>query len=311
MAKAESGVNEPGEVPEEMVENPSSPVDFWHRWPSITESKLFHEFLTRLTAGRDMHVIITAAAETGVGKTTLAFVLAYLWDMNWWNTDKATLSPQEYEVMYDRVQPGSVLMLDEVQQAADNRRATSSANVDLSQAFATKRYRQVFGMMTAPSKGWVDDRIGGDSADYWIQAQETPEGEPKGEAKVYRLRNNEHYESNYKERVETISWPIMDWHPEYQELERMKANRMEGKTEDKYVHRDEVEELKSNYWNKCSKKARFHFARAMSNVGMTQGEIKTVLEETERDSDGEIESLSQPRISDLVNAGAFEEVYSS
>lgn len=305
MAKAEAGsLNAFGE-------DVTSPVDLWAQYPDLRESKLFHEFLARLTAGRDMHVIITAAAETGVGKTTLAFALAILWDMSGWTTEKATLSPRQYEVMYDKVSPGSVLMLDEVQQAADNRRATSSDNVDLSQAFATKRYRQVFGMMTAPSKGWVDDRIGGDSADYWIQAQETPEGRPKGEAKVYRLRNNEHYESTYKTRTETISWPILDWHPEFQELERMKAERMEGRTRNKYVHRSEVEELKANYWNKCSKKSRFHFVRAMSDVGLTQGEIATVLGNAEADSDGDVEALSQPRISDLVNASSFEEEYSS
>jgi len=258
-----------------------------------------------------MHVIITAAAETGVGKTTLAFALALLWDMSGWTAEKATLSPREYEMKYDRVQPGSVLMLDEVQQAADNRRATSSDNVDLSQAFATKRYRQVFGMMTAPSKGWVDDRIGGDSADYWIQAQETPEGKPKGEAKVYRLRNNEHYESNYKTRTETISWPILDWHPEFQALEEMKVERMEGQTTSKYVHRDEVRELKENYWNKCSQKSRYHHVRAMSEFGLTQTEIAEVLAYVEDDSAGDIGALSQPRISDLVNADGFSEVYSS
>jgi hypothetical protein len=303
MAKAESGRID--------IDDVASPAEIWHQYPGFTDSKLFHEFLARLTSNRDMHVIITAAAETGVGKTTLAFALAMLWDMSGWSAEKATLSPRQYEMMYDEVAPGSVLLLDEVQQAADNRRASSSDNVELSQAFATKRYRQVFGMMTAPSKGWVDGRIGGDSADYWIQAQETPEGRPKGEAKVYRLRNNEHYESNYKERVETISWPILDWHPEFQELERMKAERMEGRTEDKYVPRSEVEDLKANYWNKCSKKSRYHLVRGMSECGMTQAEIASVLSAAERDSNGDMEALSQPRISDLVNADTFGEVYSS
>ena len=306
MARKESGGLEgfPGD-------EVNSPVDIWAQYPGFTESKLFHEFLARLTSNRDMHVIITAAAETGVGKTTLAFALAMLWDMSWWDSEKATFSPREYEVMYDEVAPGSVLLLDEVQRAADSRRATSSDNVELSQAFAEKRYRQVFGMMTAPSKGWVDDRIGGDSADYWIQAQETPEGRPKGEAKVYRLRNNEHYESNYKERVETISWPILDWHPEFQKLDRMKVERDQKQTENKYVHRSEVEDLKANYWNKCSKKSRYHLVRAMSDCGMTQNEIAEVLSAAERDSDGDIASLSQPRISDLANADRFSEVYSS
>jgi hypothetical protein len=303
MATAESGVK-----PD--FESATSPVDIWQHYPSLQESKLFHEFLSRLTANRDMHVIITAAAETGVGKTTLAFALAMLWDMSWWSADKATLSPQEYELMYDKVPPGTVLLLDEVEQAADNRRATSKANVDLSQAFATKRYRQVFGMLTAPSKGWVDDRIGSDSVDYWIQAQETPEGKPKGEAKVYRLRRNEHYESSYNTREETISWPILDWHREFRKLEQKKVKRMEGSTQEKYVPREEVEDLKKNYWQKASKKSRYHLVRGMSKNGLTQAEISQILGAAERDSNGGIESLSQPRISDLVNAESFGDVYS-
>lgn len=311
MAQAESGVIETEPSDEIVAEEAPTPAHIWGQHDEFTDSMLFREFLTRLTNNRDMHVIITAAAETGVGKTTLAFALAVLWDMNGWTTEKATLSPQEYEVMYDRVQPGSVLMLDEVQQAADNRRATSSANVDLSQAFATKRYRQVFGMMTAPSKDWVDDRIGADSADYWIQCQETPDGKPKGEAKVYRLKTNEHYGSSYSKRVETISWPILDWHPEFRKLESLKAERMEGRTEEKFVHRDEVEELKENYWNKCSQKARFHLIRGMSEQGIPQKDIVSVLEAAEDDSEGDIGALSQGRISQLANAGSFEEVYSS
>lgn len=286
------------------------PIDIWKNYPGLTESKLFHEFLCRLSAERDMHVIITASAETGVGKTTLAFAIALLWDIHGWQAEKATLSPYEYDVMYDQVPPGTVLLLDEVEQAADTRRATSSSNVDLSQAFAGKRYRQVFGLMTAPSKGWVDDRIGSDSADYWIQAQETPEGRPKGEAKVYRLKRNEHYESSYKKRTETITWPVLDWHPEYKRLDAKKAEWFEGQTERKYVHREEVEDLKTNYWNKCSKKSRFHYVRAMQKFGLTQSDIAEVLSLAESDSNGDLEALSQPRISDLVNAGEFSEVYS-
>ncbi|MDB2246556.1 hypothetical protein PM015_17875 [Halorubrum ezzemoulense] len=49
----------------------------------------------------------------------------------------------------------------------------------------------------------------------------------------------------------------------------------------------------------------------MKECGMTQSEIMEVLGAAERDSDGDIEALSQPRISDLVNAERFSEVYSS
>jgi len=293
------------------VDEPRSPVDIWSQYPSFTESKLFHEYCSRLTAGRDMHVIVTAASETGVGKTTLAFALALLWDQHGWTADKATFSPREYDLMYDNVQPGAVLLLDEVQNAVDSRRATSKDNVELSQAFAANRYMQVFGIMTAPSKGWVDGRIGADAADYWLQAQETPDGKPKGQAKVYRLKRNEHYESSYKKRTETISWPVLDSHPEMQALNAMKVERDTSDYDSKYVHRDEVEELKSNYWKKCSNLSRYHFVRAMYRHGLTQEEVAQVTRLVEDDSDGDIKKLGQGRISDLVNADSFDEVYSS
>ena len=276
----------------------------------VRNSKFFHEFLSRLTGNRDMHVIITAAAETGVGKTTLAVSLALWMDPHGWTADKATLDPREYEMLYEHVPEGSVLVLDEVQQAADARRGTSRDNVDLSQAFAQNRYRQIFGIMTAPKKGWVDGRIGEDSADYWIQAQETERGRAKGEAIVYRLRNNEHYNTSYSERTEIIRWPRLDGHDEFQDLHEKKVERRQGRRESAYVHRSEYEALRENYWNKCMKKTRFHLVRAMVSSGMTQTEITEVLGDAETRSNGEVEALSQPRVSQLANAESFSEVYS-
>ena len=263
----------------------NTPFDIWSRYPELTNSKLFHEYVSRLTSGRDMHVIITASSETGVGKTTLAFVLAFLWDMNWWTADKATLDPREYDALYDEVGPGSALLLDEVEQAADSRRSGSTDNVNLSQAFATKRYRQVFGLMTAPTKSWVDGRIGSDSADYWIQAQETDEGKPKGEALVYRLKNNEHYEQSYSKRTETISWPILDWHPEFRKLEQKKVDRMEGTTQSNYVPRKRVEELLDDAAKEATADTENRFIRDLYQWGLTQVEI------------ADIAGLTQPTIS--------------
>lgn len=291
----------------EFGDDVQSPVDIWANYPSFTESKLFHEYLARLTSNRDMHVIITAASETGVGKTTLAFVLALLWDMHGWTVDKATLSPREYEFKYDEVPPGSVLLLDEVEQAVDRRRSSSHDNVNLSHAFAGKRYRQVFGIMTAPTITWVDDRIGSDSVDYWIQAQETPEGRPKGEAKVYRLKNNEHYQSDYKTRTETISWPVMDWHPEFQKVHELKVDRFEGSSEDNYVTREEYEQLKENYWNKATKQYQFHLVRSLyHNSDLSQQDIADVISAAD-----EIDDVSQSTVSNIKLASSFEEWYDS
>lgn len=255
----------------------NSPAEVWNEYPEIAGSKLFHEYLTRLTSGRDMHVIVTAAAETGVGKTTLAFTLAMLWDQNGWTHEKATLDPREYAALYDDVEPGSVLLLDEVEQAADARRGGSRDNVNLSQNFATKRYRQVFGLMTAPSKGWVDGRIGNDSADYWIQALETDQGRPKGEAKVYRLRENEHYEQSYSKRVETISWPILDWHEEFRKLEQLKIDRMEGQVESDYVHREDHKDAVEAARNEGEKEAYRKVVRECRQWGMNQTEIADIV----------------------------------
>lgn len=290
----------------EHIDGAAPPVDLWSKAPELSDSKLFEEFLNRLVSGRDLHVVITAASETGVGKTTLAFALALLWDQHGWTADKATLDPRQYSVLYDEVDAGSVLILDEAEQAADKRRGMGHENVEISHAFAAKRYRQVFGIMTAPTRSWIDERLGKDSADYWIQCLETDRGRPKGEAKVYRLKVHEHYESDYSKRTETITWPVLDWHPEFRALEDKKINRMEGVRESMWVHRDEVDEIKENYWNKATKMTRYHLVKAMAEYGISQTDISEILTIAEN-----VEGLSQQRVSDFVNSDSFDEVYST
>ena len=283
----------------------AGPAKVWAQYPSLAESKLFDEYANRLVSNRDMHVIITAASETGVGKTTLAVTLALLWDQLGWNAEKAAVaSAPEYVVKYDEVEPGSVLLLDEAEIAADNRRGTTKGNVEVSQAFAGKRYRQVFGMLTAPSKQWVDKRLGADAADYWIQAQETDRGKPKGEAIVYRLKSNEHYQTDYTKRHEIITWPRLDDHPAFIELDRRKRERLGGDYNSVYVHRDEIEDMKSNFWDKATKKARYHITKAMVTHGLTQTETAEILKKAEH-----VEGLSQQRVSQFINSESFEEVY--
>lgn len=319
MAQSESGVTA------------NSPVEIWSKYDGLTDSKYWQEVINRLKAGRDMHTYITAASETGVGKTTLAFGLCLLGDMSGWRAEQATLDPAEYAHLYDKkaycdehaaadtvpkevfdrcpdceyyLQPGSWLLGDEWEQAVDSRRSTTKENLEASHAVATKRYRQIFAVYTLPSKSWMDSRFSDDAADYWIQAQETDRGEPKGEAHVYRLKTNEHYETSYTKRVETISWPILDWHPEFKKLQQKKRERMEGKIERSYVHVDEVEEMKSNFWNKATQKTRYHIIKAMNEYGISQTDISEIL--TVADN---VEGLSQQRISQLVNSDSFDEVY--
>jgi hypothetical protein len=309
----------------------SSPIEIWSRYDGLTNSKYWQEYMSRLSAGRDMHTYVTAASETGVGKTTLAFALCLLGDMSGWTAKQATLDPAEYAHLYDKrelcsehedddpsldafdacddceyhLDPGSWLLGDEWEQAVDARRSSSKENLEASHAVATKRYRQIFGVYTLPSKSWMDSRFSNDAADFWIQAQQTDRGKPKGEAHVYRLKSNEHYEQSYTKRVETISWPVLDWHDEFKALQMKKRERMEGQIQRSYIHRDEVEEMKSNFWNKATKKTRYHIVKAMSEYGISQSDISEILTVAEN-----VEGLSQQRVSQLVNTEEFEEAYS-
>lgn len=254
------------------------PIGLWADDESIQNSKFFAEYLNRLVTGRDMHVIVTAASETGVGKTTLAASLAIILDQHGWTAEKAAVADAaEYSRKYDEVDEGSVLLLDEAEKAADARRGMTKESVEISQSFATKRYQQVFGMLTAPSKGWVDNRLGSDSADYWVQAQQTDMGRVKGEAIVYRLKNNEHYGEDYTNREEVIHWPILDWHEEFQKLDRYKRELLESDKETSYIHKDDVADIKKQVRREAKTDVEQSVLSRMKDADFTQKEMGTVL----------------------------------
>lgn len=267
------------------------PVGQWVHHEPLRHSPFFTEALTRLVVGRDMNVIITASSETGVGKTTLAVVVAILLDQHGWTADKASVAdPADYDYRYDRVQPGSCLILDEAEKAMDARRGMSNDSVNLSQTFATKRYRQVFSILTAPSKSWIDKRLGSDAADYWIQAQSTDDGRITGNSKVYRLRSNEHYERDYTERTEYLSWPPIDELPEFQKLDQRKRDLLEGDTEQQYVDANEVETIKQNAADEARKEQRKAMMQQLSEqTELTHSDI------------GAVYDLSQARVTQIIN----------
>jgi hypothetical protein len=267
------------------------PVGPWAKRPEFRDSKFFAELLNRLVTGRDMNIIITAASETGVGKTTLAVALAMMIDQHGWTADKASVAdPADYDYRYDQVPPGSCLILDEAEKAMDARRGMSSESVSLSQTFATKRYRQVFSILTAPSKSWIDNRLGSDAADYWIQALQTDLGRIKGEAKVYRLKTNEHYEVDYSKRTEYMHWPNLDGYKEFERLDERKRQLLESDTEQSYVDADDVDDLKQQAVESATEQQRRKVIERLNDVdGITQAQIADVWD------------VSQSRVSQIVN----------
>ena len=266
------------------------PVSQWVDSPEFTQSKFWAELLTRLVTGRDANIIITASSETGVGKTTAAVAIALLLDQHGWSAEKAAVgSAAEYDQLYDECKPGSVLLLDEAEKAADARRGMTKESVSLSQSFAAKRYRQVFSILTAPSKSWIDSRLGSDAADFWLQAQQTDLGRIKGEAKVYRLKSNEHVGEDYTKQIGTMSWPDLEGHEAFDELDKIKRNRLESDQEQSFVDADEVENMQQN----AAQSAADHQKREMTKrlcdrdeltqadvaevVGMSAGWVNTVV----------------------------------
>jgi len=107
----------------------------------------------------------------------------------------------------------------------------------------------------------------------------------------------------YTDHLETITWPNWD-HPEFRKLNQLKKERMEGNIARTYIHRDEFEDAKENFWNKATKKTRYHLVKAMVEWGMTQTDVAEITQVAEH-----VEGLSQQRISTLVNSESFEDAY--
>ena len=269
---------------------------------SLRTSHLHKSYIERFGDGRDMRVIISADnSATGVGKTTLAVFLAILWDVWGWTPEKGTLDPREFSVFYDEVRPGSVMLLDEAEQAIDRRRSMTEETLAIGHDFATKRYRQVFGLLTLPSKDMIDARIADKLCDYWILVEE------KGKASVFKFDENAFTGKVYYKKVETIEWPPLDGNRLYKAIEQKKHERMTGKTQSRFVRREEMEEALENYWNKAEAKRNYQIINRAydasqdddSPVDLTQSQI------------GEIVGMSQSNVSKIVNTDEFEEFYKS
>jgi predicted XRE-type DNA-binding protein len=291
MAAGES-VTDPNDIEPQTVDK--GPIAICEQFPAIKQSRFFTELFTRLVIGRDANIVITASSETGVGKSTLAVTLALLIDQHGWSSEKAAIgSAEEYDRLYDEVDPGSVVILDEAEEAVDSRRGMTSESVSLAQSFAAKRYKQVFSILTAPTKSWIDKRLGSDSADFWIQAEETDLGRIKGEGPVYRLKTNEHYERDFTKKTETIVWPDISDHPEFAKMDERKARRYDnsGDGEAQYYSADEVEEIREQVEQRVEEQYQTKVAKQLDKIdGVTQSDI------------GDIFGISQSRVSQIVNS---------
>jgi len=217
-------------------------------------------------------IIIARDAATGTGKTTLACQLAREWDTHGWTADRATLDPGEYIERYtdDDTPSQSVLLLDEAEQAADNRRSMSGQNVKLSHLWATMRFREIYSIITLPSASMLDKRLK-ELADVKIVVHN------RGTAVAYKTKIDDHDGSYRAKRLCRLRWDPMDDDPEYQKLTDKKARRMKNYAEtfayggdnDSDDDRPDPKEAKRDY--------RRQVIERMSAGGWTQQEIADAL----------------------------------
>jgi hypothetical protein len=250
------------------------PDDFEHK-KSLAQSALDKEYQMRRDQGRDMKLIIAARdGATGVGKTTLGVQMAKNWDVNGWTWRRATFDPVEYMVMYDDnelVPSGSVMLLDEVEQAADNRRSMSGENVELSQDWATKRYREVSTIATLPDTGMLDDRLMR-LADFIIIVIE------RGFAACYRSKIRDGSGEKFRQLEDLLEWGAIDDDPDYQKVSKMKAEHLEGNTEARWIQRSEhKKELEEEVEEKTHEVRRDIIGSVYHNTDLTQKEISSML----------------------------------
>jgi hypothetical protein len=221
--------------------------------------------------GRTLLVIIIARdAATGTGKTTLACQLAKSWDTHGWTADRATLDPGTYADKYtdDDTPKKSVLLLDEAEQAADNRRSMSGQNVKLSHLWATMRFREIYSIVTLPSASMLDKRLK-ELADVKIVVHN------RGTAVAYKTKIDDHDGSYRAKRLCRLLWEPMDDDPEYQRLTEKKAERMRNYADtfaygnDEDADEPDPKQIKHDY--------RRQVIERMSSGGWTQKEIANAL----------------------------------
>jgi len=140
----------------------------------------------KLSNDNDIKIIIQGAnSATGIGKTTLAIQLCRFADKHGWDAgEKAFIDVQEYLNSYLDYKQGSALLLDEIGAGADNRRATSTENVQLSQGWQMLRARNIATVATLPSTSMLDPRML-ELADVWVLVRS------RGVAQPYKIQVND------------------------------------------------------------------------------------------------------------------------
>lgn len=195
--------------------------------------------MNRLNNNMDIQILITAAnSERGVGKSTLAIELCRFIDRHGWSAEeKAFVNTQEYIDAHMNEPPGTALLYDEIEGGADSRRANSHENVELSQAWAKLRARNIATVATLPTASMLDKRML-ELADWHVIVQDRGVAQPfqihVNDFNPHKLPQRKPLPGN--ERIQFKKLPEDDTDKKY--LDDMKDEMLESEGPD-YVRRGE------------------------------------------------------------------------
>ncbi len=227
----------------------------------------FQEIGKRKSTKRDAVVLITADdADRGVGKTACATALAKILDTSADGFDgesKATLSVPRFLELYDTLEPGSSLVLDEGEQL-DSRRAMSQQNVDASLKMQTRRVNEIMVIITLPSPDMIDKRVE-QLADFWVNV------ESRGKATIYKKKIHRIKRKVYYETLQTFHWPNLDGDADYEALAKEKDQFINDESaEENWIRETEVQERIEKAVKEARREARDEYIRRLGEIDELQ-----------------------------------------
>lgn len=242
----------------------------------------------KLRSDNDIKIIIVGEnSQTGIGKTTLAIQLCRFIDDGWDAEEKAFIDVHEYIDAHLNMPSGSALLLDEIEHGADRRRATSAENVELSQAWAKLRNRNIATVATLPSISMLDSRML-ELADYWVLVKR------RGFAQPYKIRVNDFTGRIQRkplpgeEHIQFVDLPTGDQDKEHLDQIKDEAIRSEGPSRiTKNEHEKKIKQARKEAKMECRNK---WFSVLNEDFGLTHGEIAGYAE------------VGRPRVSQVLNS---------
>lgn len=249
------------------------------------------EFINnRLAENRDAKIIITAKnSATGLGKSTLALLIAKWIDDDFSAEEQVFINVQDYVDAYLNAEPGTALILDEIEAGADSRRAMSHDNVNLSKAWASLRFKNVVTIATLPTTTMLDKRLM-ELSDLWINVLK------KGVAQPYFIWIND-FNNNMKtvatkhpetKQTEVLLWDKID-DEDFRYMEKLKETDVFGDSEKRYDYsevKNKMDEARREKRNEAIKELYEKTNLSQAQIGnfdfidIRQQQVSQVINET-------------------------------